>query len=651
MQTVRDFFDLRDRLDRRSEEVDYSKIYMNPLSKLEHQVDTDLQQRNARGDDVVQDIEDLIVVASLARTALKKELEKMKQELKIDCQVGVGKVLDAQRISEQAQLIPERRESGSPHCWMYNVCSGSIVCTSAEDISLVINWISRQPAMPVIQLLRTFSKPDPVTRYRQLILSLKIPLGRESWHICEILVHHKDLFPYFEQVKSYDNHLQDYFRGTTNPQDLLERLDDLQTIGGYSSEQLLEEGFCQVISMCRNPFRLERIADLFDYALPAKSDISFALYQKLLALATESEDSLATAVVHMKLGNVLMKKGQYDGAMKHFDGFVSLLSSQLGEGDERNLRIANELGTLHECQGRYAEAVEVLSKAIDTAESFLGSNHPLTATLHSNLGSALRKCGDYSGALDHQEIALKVRQAILGKHHAETALSYDRLGVVMQENGDFDFALLYHRRALRLRLQVGTPMDLAESYENLGLLLFRQKVLERSLPLLKQSLEIREMYCGQMHPLTARSLICVGIVLQGAGHYSHSQEFFEQALDVRRKILGESHPDTAVAYSSIGTVLRKTGDLSGAIRMHEKALEISTISVGKHPQTAIFCCNLGTVLAKTGQFDQAILQYRRAASIRSELLGPQHKETLQTYQSIEAIISAKTRADGNRQPQ
>ena len=119
-----------------------------------------------------------------------------------------------------------------------------------------------------------------------------------------------------------------------------------------------------------------------------------------------------------------------------------------------------------------------------------------------------------------------------------------------------------------LRRKGASTLDLAISYENLGLLLFRQQKTQQSVLLLRRSLEIREAYYGEWHPSTARSLSCVGLVLFGAPqHYTQAREFFEKALDVRKEMLGDSHPETALSYSSVGSVLRKTGDLEGAMKM------------------------------------------------------------------------------------
>lgn len=674
------YLELRQRLDETAKAIDpdgalKAQTVDALLGRRDH-VDgsfpVELQQQSAYGE-TVADTEELLVAASLAQAEFRDFLKRIQKDMpwlaeedlrgkqSNSCnfdkntdpstRIWLAPMKDAQRIIDKASLKYADRYPGPPESWVYDVIRASVVCMNATEIKDVVAWLSTNShSTPLVAAKNRFQSPTSITKYRDFVFLIKLPVANASFHhVCELQVHHAAMVQYQSQSQHYYKNLRSYFSHVIDVDDWEQRMADLEAIGSYSKYDTMDDGLCTKVSACGNVFRIERLADLLETSLPPCTDAAVRLYQKALVLVISDSNmkSLAVATVYEKLGGALSRRGKYGAALCLLEAAFELRQTDLGDTHPDTLKLQNEVGVCHHRNGKYQMALATFKIALETLELQAGKRHTHTAQAHNDIGCLLRDMGKYTEALDHHQQALQIREAVLGKKHTATASSYDNIGVVMQENGDFEWALQYHRRAFIVRRALlGDHPYTAVSYENIGLLLNRQGKSLRALTLLGRALEIREAFLGDRHPDTARSLNSVGLVLAKLGRTPEALSFYQKALTIREDLLGNDHPDTGVSYSSVGTALRELGHYNEALEYHEKALVVASAANGTHLQTAVFHCNLGTAEAHLGNYDTALKQYHQAKAIRTQVLGQSHPDTLAAQRSVEAILRAKVQAWG-----
>ncbi len=223
--------------------------------------------------------------------------------------------------------------------------------------------------------------------------------------------------------------------------------------------------------------------------------------------------------------------------------------------------------------------------------------------------------------------------------------------------------------------------SLAETYARLGR-------LDRALPLLQRTLELRRAALGPDHQDTITALGNVGYILHALGRLDEALVYFEDAASRSERVHGPDHtelaahlnnlgmlrvdmgrpgeaialyqraveiqsrargPDDADALlfeNNLGGALEATGDLTGAEKHYRHYLDVSLRTRGEDDlDTLSGLNNLASVLEGQGKNDQAIELYRRSLEGRRKLLGTTHPATLLALNNLGHILTLAGRAD------
>ena len=78
----------------------------------------------------------------------------------------------------------------------------------------------------------------------------------------------------------------------------------------------------------------------------------------------------------------------------------------------------------------------------------------------------------------------------------------------------------------------------------------------------------------------AQSYNNLGIVYSDTGEFAKAKDYHERALEIRREQLGPNHVDVAKSYNNLGTVYSETGEFAKAKDYYERALEIRKEQLG-----------------------------------------------------------------------
>ena len=119
----------------------------------------------------------------------------------------------------------------------------------------------------------------------------------------------------------------------------------------------------------------------------------------------------------------------------------------------------------------------------------------------------------------------------------------------------------------------------ADFLDDYGMYYDAEAVYLRQIPLAE------ELY-GKEHEKTATSYNNIGLVYWKQGDYPKALEYYGKALAIDEKVLGKDHPDTAYDYHNIGSMYYQQGKYREALKYLEKALKIFKARLGDdHPNT------------------------------------------------------------------
>jgi protein O-mannosyl-transferase len=143
-------------------------------------------------------------------------------------------------------------------------------------------------------------------------------------------------------------------------------------------------------------------------------------------------------LAHNNLGVELLRKGQLDDAMIHFQKTLAI------KPDDAEAQ--NNLGNVFFGKGQMDDAVAHYQKALEIKPDY--------ASAHNNLGNVFLGRGELNQSIAHYLKAIEIRP--------DLAEAHNNLGLVYREEGKLEEAIPHYQRALVLR------PDYAEAHYNLA---------------------------------------------------------------------------------------------------------------------------------------------------------------------------------------
>jgi len=242
--------------------------------------------------------------------------------------------------------------------------------------------------------------------------------------------------------------------------------------------------------------------------------------------------------------------------------------------------------------------------------------------------------GDHREGIPKAREALRIREQALGPMHRDVAESFNNLGVLLQSAGDYAGALPLFERAIAIWEAVLGPnhLDVATGVNNLAGLHRRRGDYAAARPLYERALRAREAALGPAHPSVAQSLNNLAGLHEAVGEYRAAQPLYERALAIWEQSFGPVHADVATGLNNLGLVREALGDFSDARPMLERALQIRTQVLGPiHPDVAASLNNLGLLRWATGDYAGARPLLEESLVLSEQIHGPSHPDVATAY--------------------
>ncbi|MCC7439690.1 MAG: tetratricopeptide repeat protein [Armatimonadetes bacterium] len=304
------------------------------------------------------------------------------------------------------------------------------------------------------------------------------------------------------------------------------------------------------------------------------------------------------------------------------------------------LRYWLQLGNLEQMEQAYCQQLEGLRQSrVPPAE---------VATVAIQLSKIMMVAGRYAGAADACQVALELQQQHLPWNKREVAETMNELGMVLVQQGKFQQAEPLLREALSLQEgehhdHLQHDLQQANTLYSLAQILYLRKEYHEAEQAFLQVLAIREKVLGSRNQLTVRSRLELGAVYYGIGWHDRAEALFTDVRRLATEMYGSHHPLVAESTANVGAVLIAQNRLDEAIAAYRQAIESYETMIGQdHPSLALLWGNMGTALHLTGSLAEAEAALRHSIGIDRRHYGNNHHATATHLMSLGNILRDKT---------
>ncbi|MHB1238086.1 MAG: O-linked N-acetylglucosamine transferase, SPINDLY family protein, partial [Gallionella sp.] len=244
------------------------------------------------------------------------------------------------------------------------------------------------------------------------------------------------------------------------------------------------------------------------------------------------------ARAHLNLGNVLLLKGDLEGALQAFRTAIQHKPDHAGA----YYNIGNALlgnGQFDEAAANYRSALEI---------------QPDYAEVHCSLGVALKELGQPDDAIASFQRALKLNPDLVeAQSNLGNILEHlYNSGNVLLNNGKLEKAVANFRRVLEIE------PNLTEAHDSLGRALQELGQLDNAVASYHRALELKPDYAEAHNNL--------GTALEKIGQLDNALASYQRALALK--------PDYVEVHTGLGNVLQELGQFAEAAASYRRALEI-----------------------------------------------------------------------------
>ncbi|MCP4573802.1 MAG: tetratricopeptide repeat protein [bacterium] len=328
----------------------------------------------------------------------------------------------------------------------------------------------------------------------------------------------------------------------------------------FSRRRPLEFSFSAELGAGAQPDPARGLATARELHLQGRYDEALDRLQDLLGDAASTPEAAdRTRAAALLRAWCLIEHKDHDGALAWLDTAVA---HKLLAADELQVRILRWHVDLF--QERYESVeqgvIEALSRVADTPTV----EH---AELRLLLGAALRWRGRLQDALSHVEYACSAFTVLAEPGRCAVATNF--LGWTCVSLGRFEEARRWFEKALALNDGLGARLRVAQNYQNLAIVCYKQGDYATAVELLEQEIAT----VGERCDMLARARIALGNVRRLQGLYEEASRELHQGW--RHAVDAELSREQALALEFLGDVQRDAGLPAEARTYYARSMKIA----------------------------------------------------------------------------
>ncbi|MCC7358037.1 MAG: tetratricopeptide repeat protein [Anaerolineales bacterium] len=376
------------------------------------------------------------------------------------------------------------------------------------------------------------------------------------------------------------------------------RLRLLETLREYALERLRADPPAQAAALSAHGHYYAALAER------CAADLHGAGQATALATLDAESDNLRAALawaeaadpaLGLRLGVSLFRMWQWRGRPREGQQWLQRILAAAPERPEladlraRTLRAAGALAT---SVGDFAAARGLHQQALTLAQT-LGDRELIGAVLNS-LAVVEHSAGDLDAAAERYAVVLAERRA--HGRPGEIAQSLNNIGVVLVQQDRCAEAEPYLRESLTLRQTLGDPLDLSQSQLNLAHALAWRQPAE-ALPLAAACLETHRAL--NVEPAVVDSLLCLAEVHLALGEWAPAAAHLRESLTLSANL--EDGPDVLRALERLAWLAAAQGDHARAVWFaaaadHRRAAETAPLEPVEAARRTALLATARTVL-------------------------------------------------------
>ena len=359
------------------------------------------------------------------------------------------------------------------------------------------------------------------------------------------------------------------------------------------------------------------------------------IWQKIIESKVYPENHPALAITYYDYGNLCLRKGDFEEALKQLDKSLSITKKSLGEKHPEYFGRLVRLATCHYEQQDYSTANEKLKDARGLQKDIFGeSPHPYIARMLQLQSEVDRRLGNFKKALDSIDQAIAMKEEIYGQDHPSVAEALEIKVKVFHHLGDSKQEKLLIDRALRIRKASygDTHPEVGRSVHDLGSYYLQLGHYDDAISHFEKALNITESVFGKYHIEYVERSLNLANALNGKGEYRPALELVEELSGIIDKaISSKDHYLKARWLQQVAELHRRLGQFERALEFIGKAVEMKAAIYGKvHPSVAESLEIQGKIYDHLGEFEKEEQVWNRVLDIQSKGYPENHPASATT---------------------
>ena len=222
---------------------------------------------------------------------------------------------------------------------------------------------------------------------------------------------------------------------------------------------------------------------------------ALAFYQKTLdvdqIVFPERENADPSTIYNM--ANVYSENGNLEKAIELYTEVLEILNTTLPQDHIHFNYPLHSLGMAYLLKKDYSSSLEYCQKALRVLKKNLGEEHMQIARVYETIAMNYQQQKEFDLAFQWYEKSLLLETKLLGKESRSLGSTYLNLSSFFNQREQYEQALYYGNQALRIYTnKESNPYELAQVYENIGLLHKKQNEFRSAIENIQQAISIYE---------------------------------------------------------------------------------------------------------------------------------------------------------------
>jgi CHAT domain-containing protein len=273
-------------------------------------------------------------------------------------------------------------------------------------------------------------------------------------------------------------------------------------------------------------------------------------------------------------------------------------------------------------EGNFLEANQVLDRLLTRLEAE-GSEDKFFASTYQTKAKVVQSLGNY------QESSKLARSALMISLKANDSLniadSYNTIGINHYFEADYDSTTYYYEKSLEIKRRSKTdPYALAVSTYNLALVYDDLGQTEQAMELYKQA-ENYLLESKKSKNFLSDVYVGMALIYFYSGDISKAEGYAEKAMEKGLISYGEFNPNMTFVYTTYANILEAEKKYDESIALLEKNLKIRRSAYGEwHRWTCETYYDLANAYVLVENYDKAEVYYKKAIEIGKKINSYQY---------------------------